>query len=107
MRHDHKRFIVVASIAALTGTVQAFPQERFSFFQASNPESVGRMLTLAELRDDDVVVDLGSGDGLIPLTAARMNPKLRGWGVDIDSKLVAQSNQAAKEAGVANRVQFY
>ena len=74
-------------------------QERFSFFQASTPESVERMLTLAELRDDDVVVDLGSGDGLIPLTAARMNKRLRGWGVDIDQKLVEQSNQRASDRG--------
>jgi Methyltransferase domain len=81
-------------------------QERFSFFQASTPESVERLLTLAELRDDDVVVDLGSGDGLIPLTAARMNPRLRGWGVDIDQKLVEGSNQRARTEGVADRVRF-
>ena len=81
-------------------------QERFSFFQASTPESVQRMLTLAELRDDDVVVDLGSGDGLIPLTAARMNPRLRGFGVDIDAKLVERSNERAKIEGVADRVRF-
>jgi hypothetical protein len=64
------------------------------------------MLTLAGLRNDDVVVDLGSGDGLIPLTAARMNPRLRAWGVDIDSKLVDQSNQRAKSEGLADRVRF-
>ena len=63
-------------------------------------------MTLAELRDDDVVVDLGSGDGLIPLTAARMNPRLRGWGVDIDQKLVERSNERAKTEGVADRVRF-
>jgi len=96
---------ILVLVIATAAAVQA--QERFSFFQASTPESVERLLTLAELRDDDIVVDLGSGNGLIPLTAARMNPKLRGWGVDIDSKLVAQSNQAAKEAGVENRIQFF
>jgi hypothetical protein len=82
-------------------------QERFSFFQASTPESVERMLKLAGLRDDDVVVDLGSGNGLIPLTAARMNRKLRGWGVEIDAKLVEDSNQLAKEEGLSDRVKFY
>ncbi len=101
------RPVCVLAVVAFVSASLLHAQERFSFFQASTPESVERLLTLAELRDDDVVVDLGSGNGLIPLTAARMNPKLRGWGVDIDSKLVAQSNQAAKEAGVANRVQFY
>src|SRR4026209_876733 len=62
-------------------------QERFSFFHASTPENVQRMLTRAGLRDDDVVVDLGSGDGLIPLTAARMNRQLRGGGVGIGPEL--------------------
>jgi hypothetical protein len=65
------------------------------------------MLKLANLRDDDVIVDLGSGNGLIVLTAAKMNAKLRGWGVDIDEKLVAESNGLAKAQGVANRVKFF
>lgn len=97
---------LVSSLFAVLTAVSTPAQERFSFFQASTPESVQRMLTLAELRDDDVVVDLGSGDGLIPLTAARMNPRLRGWGVDIDAKLVEQSNQRARNDGVAPRVRF-
>jgi hypothetical protein len=99
------RFASVLPILVFASAI-VFPQERFSFFQASTPESVERMLKLAELRDDDVVVDLGSGDGLIPLTAARLNPRLRGWGVDIDPKLVAQSNERARNEGVADRVRF-
>ena len=82
-------------------------QERFSFFQASTVESVTRMLKFAGIRDDDVLVDLGSGDGLIPITAAQMNPKLRAWGVDVDEKLIRESNQAAKAKGVADRVMFF
>ena len=74
-------------------------QERFSLFVPSDQENVERMLKLANLHDDDVVVDLGSGDGRIVLTAARMNPKVRGWGVDIDAKLVAESNAAAARRG--------
>jgi hypothetical protein len=81
-------------------------QERFSFFHASSPESVQRMLTLAELQDDDVLMDLGSGNGIIPLTAAKMNPRLRGRGVDIDAKLVEEANQRARSEGVADRVRF-
>jgi Methyltransferase domain len=82
-------------------------QERFSPFVPSEQENVERMLKLVELRDDDVVVDLGSGDGRIVLTAARMNRKLRGWGVDINPKLVEESNATAKAEGVADRVQFF
>jgi hypothetical protein len=81
-------------------------QERFSFFQPSTPESVEKLLKMADLRDNDVVVDLGSGNGLIPLTAARMNGRLRGWGVDIDPKLVEQSNQQARSEGLGDRVRF-
>ncbi len=82
-------------------------QERFSPYVPSDQANVERMLKLAQLRDDDVVVDLGSGDGRIVLTAARMNKKLRGWGVDIDEKLVMESNATARARGVADRVQFF
>ena len=98
--------LILVTILATFAAVSARSQERFSFFAPSNPESVGRMLTLAELRDDDVVIDLGSGDGLIPLTAARMNPRLQGRGVDIDAKLVEQANQRAKSEGFGDRVRF-
>ena len=95
---------VVAAIAIVAVPLRS--QERFSFFQASTPESVERLLKLADLRDDDVVVDLGSGNGLIPLTAARMNARLRGRGVDINPNLVEESNQTARSQGVGNRVRF-
>lgn len=94
------------TILAIFTTVSTQSQERFSFFQASTPEDVEQMLKMAGLRDDDVVVDLGSGDGLIPLTAARINPRLRAWGVDIDPKLVSESNERARKEGVADRVRF-
>jgi Methyltransferase domain len=100
------RLVTLLTILTAATAVATQAQERFSFFQASTPESVERMLTLAGLRDDDVVLDLGSGNGLIPLTAARMNPRLRGWGVDIDAKLVDESNQRARNEGVADRVRF-
>jgi hypothetical protein len=99
------RMLVVYVVLVCAVIAQA--QERFSFFQPSTPESIARMLKLANLRDNDVVVDLGSGDGAIVLTAAEMNPKLRGWGMDIDESLVIKSNEAAKEMGVADRVKFY
>jgi hypothetical protein len=98
--------VTLVTILAVVTAVPTHSQERFSFFQASSPESVERMLTLAGLRDDDVIVDLGSGNGLIPLTAARMNPRLRGLGVDIDATLVGQSNQQARSEGLADRVRF-
>ena len=100
-----KRVVLVTMLAVLTG-IPMRSQERFSFFHASSPEVVERMLTLARLRDDDVVMDLGSGNGLIPLTAARMHPRVRGRGVEIDPNLVEESNQRAKSEGLADRVHF-
>lgn len=82
-------------------------QERFSIFVPSEQANVERMLRLSGVRDDDVIVDLGSGDGRVVLTAAKLNRKVRGFGVDIDQKLVDQANAAAKEQGVADRVQFF
>ena len=96
---------LVLCIALATGAAHA--QERFSPFVPSDQDNVERMLKLAQLKDDDVVVDLGSGDGRIVLTAARMNSKLRGFGLDIDEKLVIESNAAARVQGVADRVQFF
>ena len=101
-----KRPVVFATVVVLFVVLETQGQERFSYFLASTPESVGRLLDLADLQDDDVVVDLGSGNGLIPLTAARMNARLRGRGVDIDSKLVKESNDQAKREGLADRVSF-
>ena len=101
-----KRPFAFAIIVILCALPSAHGQERFSFFQASTPESVERMLQMAGLRDDDVVVDLGSGDGLIPLTAARMNARLRGRGVDVNPRLVKESNERAKRDGFGDRVSF-
>jgi hypothetical protein len=98
--------VTLATILAVLTAVPALPQERFSFFQASTPESVERMLKLANLRDNDVVMDLGSGNGLIPLTAARMNRRLRGLGIDINARLVDESNQQARSEGLGDRVRF-
>ncbi len=102
-----KKISLTLLLSLVLATSAAQAQERFSPFVPSEQENVERMLKLADLRDSDVVVDLGSGDGRIVLTAARMNQKLRGWGVDVDEKLVHQANAAAKAQGVANRVQFF
>ena len=101
------KLFVTTIIAAALLAQSAFAQERFSIFVGSAQENVARMIKLADLRDDDVVVDLGSGDGRIVLTAAKANDRLRGWGVDIDEKLVRESNAEAKKLGMAARVQFF
>ena len=59
------KFIATAITLAALMMHSARAQERFSIFVGSAQENVDRMIKLAELRDDDVVVDLGSGDGRI------------------------------------------
>ncbi|MBF8254919.1 MAG: putative methyltransferase [Deltaproteobacteria bacterium] len=63
------------------------------------------MLKLAGVTADDFVIDLGSGDGRIVITAAKQF-KAKGLGVDIDGKLVALSNRNAKQEKVDDRVEF-
>lgn len=63
------------------------------------------MLKLANVTADDVVYDLGSGDGRIPIIAAQKYGA-RGVGIEIDPRLVELSWRIANEAEVANRVSF-
>ena len=66
---------------------------------------VDKMLEVAKVTKDDYVFDLGSGDGRIPITAAARYGA-RGFGVDINPKLIAEARANAKLAGVADRVEF-
>jgi hypothetical protein len=66
---------------------------------------VDRMLELAQIKPGDTVVDLGSGDGRIMITAAQRYGA-RGFGVELNPRLVEISNEAARSAGVADRVKF-
>lgn len=68
-------------------------------------EVVIEMLRLARVDQNDIVYDLGSGDGRLVITAARRFGA-RGVGVEIDPKLVAMSVDSAQRAGVAERVTF-
>lgn len=66
---------------------------------------VTRMLELAGVNEDDFVVDLGSGDGRIVLTAAKLFDA-RGLGVEIREDLVRQSRRAARRQGVEGLARF-
>jgi SAM-dependent methyltransferase len=67
-------------------------------------EIVERMLRMAEVKKDDYVIDLGSGDGRIIIEAAKRGA--RGLGVDLDPNLVKHATENARQAGVAERVRF-
>jgi len=74
-------------------------------FISTPEEVVERMLELAGTRADDLVVDLGSGDGRIVIIAARKFGA-RGLGIELDQRLVEKSRDNARAAGVADRVSF-
>jgi hypothetical protein len=68
-------------------------------------EVVDVMLEVADVGPDDVLYDLGSGDGRIPIAAAR-RWGTRGVGIEIDPKRLREANIAAHRAGVADKVAF-
>jgi Methyltransferase domain len=71
-----------------------------------SPQSVvSDMLRYADVGPDDFLIDLGSGDGRIVLTAAKVFGA-RGFGVEIKEDLVRLSNESAQKEGVADRVKF-
>jgi phospholipid N-methyltransferase len=66
---------------------------------------VDQMLRFGRVNQNDFVMDLGSGDGVIVLTAARQM-KASGMGLEIDPELVDRANNSAKKLGVADRATF-
>ena len=74
-------------------------------FVPSPYDVVQRMLTLAEVTRDDVVYDIGCGDGRIVITAAQRFGA-RGVGIDIDPQRIAEANANAERAGVQHLVKF-
>lgn len=75
-------------------------------FVPTNQPTVEAMLRIANVGPNDFVIDLGSGDGRILITAAKKHGA-RGFGVDLDPQRVKESTANAKEAGVGDRVQFH
>lgn len=69
------------------------------------PETVAEMLRMAGIKEGDVLYDLGSGDGRIPIAAAKQFG-IRAVGIEIDPKLIIEARQKAEEAGVSELVQF-
>lgn len=69
------------------------------------PETVAEMLRLANIKKGEVLYDLGSGDGRIPIAAARASG-IRAVGIEIDPKLVAEAEENARSAGVSELVSF-
>ena len=95
--------LVLGSLAS-PGCGDAIPGREVRYEPTSMPV-VRTMLELAEVGPHDIVYDLGSGDGRIPITAAK-EFGARGVGIEIDPALVAEARAKAREAGVEDKVEF-
>lgn len=74
-------------------------------FVPTPQELVDDMLRLADVKKGDVLYDLGSGDGRIPITAAKRYG-IRAVGIDIDPDRIKEANANAARAGVTGLVTF-
>ena len=103
-RRRHRASAALAAIAWTFAPGAALAQDEVPFI--TTPDNVTlAMLQLASVTPKDFVIDLGSGDGRIVITAARRFGA-RGLGVEISPDLVARSRENARAAGVAERVEF-
>jgi precorrin-6B methylase 2 len=102
-------------LSFLTGAILAIPvasaqatqprREPDVPFVPTTEEAVQAMLKLADITKDDVLYDLGCGDGRIVIAAARLYGT-RGVGIDINPVRIAEAKENARKAGVENLVRF-
>jgi precorrin-6B methylase 2 len=75
-------------------------------YEPSSMDVVQLMLDMAKVEKDDLVYDLGCGDGRIVIAAAQERGA-RGVGVDLDPQRIKESLENARKANVTDRVQFF
>ena len=94
--------LILLLACVTTSTAQQRPEVPYV---PTDDRVVAEMLSVANVGKDDVLYDLGSGDGRIVITAAKKFGT-RGVGVDIDPERVKEANENAVKAGVSDRVRF-
>jgi len=109
-----QRAVALAGLAALfcattaiaqTAATTTEPRRPDVIFVPTPEEVVEEMLKVANVTGKDVLYDLGSGDGRIPITAAKKFGT-RGVGVDIDPQRIKEANENLKNSGVGDKVRF-
>jgi hypothetical protein len=91
--------------AVLCAPLLAFAQAADVPYVPTPQNVVEAMLDIAKVGPDDFVIDLGSGDGRIVITAAKKYGA-RGFGVELDGALVSDARREAERQGVKDRAQF-
>ncbi|MDP2241530.1 MAG: class I SAM-dependent methyltransferase [Burkholderiales bacterium] len=101
-----KRWLLSALLLALTALPAAAQDGKGDVIYVPTPQvAVNEMLRMAKISASDYLIDLGSGDGRIVITAVTQFGA-RGLGVDLDTYLLKQARDTAKRLGVADRAQF-
>jgi 16S rRNA A1518/A1519 N6-dimethyltransferase RsmA/KsgA/DIM1 with predicted DNA glycosylase/AP lyase activity len=105
--------LIVAGCVAMLNARGAAParpmqaQQPLDVIYVPTPHQVvKRMLEVAKVGPGDVVFDLGSGDGRIPIAAVKDFDAARGVGIELDPQRIAEARTNAVSAGVSDRVQF-
>jgi SAM-dependent methyltransferase len=104
-----RQFITALALLGAAGKLvaQSAPPARGPdvIFVPTPNDVVEQMLELAAVTRDDIVYDLGCGDGRIPIIAAQKYGA-RGVGIDIDPQRIRESRENARNANVEGRVRF-
>ncbi len=101
------KILSALACAALLITVAPCAAQQPSVPYVPTPQSVvDRMLTMAKVTARDYLIDLGSGDGRIVVTAAKKFGA-RGFGVDLNPVRISEANENARKNGVTDRAAFY
>jgi SAM-dependent methyltransferase len=96
---------MIRAVALLSSAILLATPQNLAPYYPSPEDVVDRMLALAKVTKEDTVLDLGCGDGRIPIRAAQKYGA-RGVGVDIDPRRIEESRANAKKAGVEPLVEF-
>ena len=96
------RLLFTSLAVAQTGQLKRVPDVPYL---PTSEQAVQVMLKLADVKQSDVVYDLGCGDGRIVIEAAK-EYGAHGVGIDINPELLRQANENAKKAGVEDLVRF-
>ena len=99
------RALAALAIAFSVNAADLEPVKNAGPYVPSPQSVVADMLRYAEVGPGDFLIDLGSGDGRIVRTAAKVFGA-RGFGVEIKDDLVKQANEAARTEGLSDRIKF-
>ena len=97
--------LLACGSAGALAQAQKAPRTPDVIFVPTPQEVVEDMLRLVDVKKGDVLYDLGSGDGRIAITAAKLYG-IRAVGIDIDPQRIAEAQENAKKAGVTHLVEF-